>query len=56
MKSFVPELLAPRDYRYPTNLFKINFGLEEVTLSGGDPFSRKDIWEIVRAVKKEKVF
>lgn len=56
MKFSVPELLTASDYKYFVGLLKDNFRLEKVTLTGGDPFCRRDIWDISKSIKESKVF
>jgi len=56
MKSFVPELLTVQDYEYFMKLLFKNFGLRRVTLTGGDPCCRKDMWKIVKSIRKYGLF
>jgi len=46
------ELLDVNDYEFLMQLLKLKFGINKVSLSGGDPCGRKDIWEIGYAAKK----
>jgi cyclic pyranopterin phosphate synthase len=52
-KKFFKENLTPEDYQF---LFRVSkqFGINSVSLSGGEPLMRRDIYKVVRLLKKEK--
>jgi len=56
MKKDYAELLDVADYKYFVGVLKSRYGLEKVTLSGGDPCCRQDICQITRGIKDLGIF
>lgn len=53
MKKYENSKLDSADYAYLFKICKENYNWDEVTITGGEPFVRKDIQEIVKALYDE---
>jgi molybdenum cofactor biosynthesis enzyme MoaA len=42
--------LTPEDYTFLVKILKDNFGTNDITITGGDPFMRRDITEIINNI------
>lgn len=52
LKKSERSVLDKDDYTYLFNICKENFNWDEVTITGGEPFVRKDIAEIIESIYK----
>ncbi|MEI6528928.1 MAG: radical SAM protein [Candidatus Falkowbacteria bacterium] len=46
-------IFGPSDYKFLFSILRKNFGLEDITFSGGDPFLTKNLKEIINLASKE---
>ncbi|MBR5228023.1 MAG: aminotransferase class V-fold PLP-dependent enzyme [Clostridia bacterium] len=53
MKKYERPILTSDDYSYLFDICKKTFGWDEVTLTGGEPFVRKDLTEIAKKIYEQ---